>query len=189
MIVGYGRTSTTDQTAGLDAQVRDLTGAGCERVWSEHVSSVATRPELVAALDFVREGDVFVVCKPDRLARSIANLTDIVAQLSKKKVTLRVLSMGLDTSTPTGKLMLNVLGSVAEFERTMMLERQAEGIAVARAAGRYKGRKPTVRLQADEIRRLLGEGLNNNQIATKLGVHRASVGRVIALGEAAAPPG
>jgi DNA invertase Pin-like site-specific DNA recombinase len=187
MIVGYGRTSTTDQVAGLDAQIRDLEAAGCERVYSEHVSSVAERPELAQALDFVREGDIFIVTKPDRLARSVANLCEIVATLTKKKVGMRVLSLGLDTSTSTGRLTLNILGSIAEWEREMMLERQREGIDAARLAGKYKGRAPTVRRQCDEIVRLLGEGLNNNQIAGRLGVHRASVGRVLALGEVAAP--
>jgi DNA invertase Pin-like site-specific DNA recombinase len=180
MIVGYARTSTTDQVAGLDAQIRDLEAAGCERIWREHVSSVVERPELAASMDYVREGDTFIVTKPDRLARSIANLTEIVARLERKKVTLKVLSMGLDTATATGKLMLNVIGAVAEFERTMMLERQREGIAAAQAKGRYKGRKPTVRLQRDKIIELSAEGVANAEIARRLGVHRSNVGRVLA---------
>src|SRR5262249_32531623 len=144
MIVGYARTSTTEQIAGLEAQHRDLSAAGCERIWQEHVSSVAERPELAALLDYVRDGDVFVVTKLDRRARSVANLGQIVERLERKGVTLRILGMGLDTSTATGKLMLNVIGAVAQFEREMMLERQRDGIAAARAAGKYRGRKPTV---------------------------------------------
>jgi DNA invertase Pin-like site-specific DNA recombinase len=144
MIVGYARTSTTDQVAGLDAQVRDLTAAGCERIWQEHVSSVAERPELAAGLDFVREGDTFVVTKFDRLARSVTDLGGIVERLHRKGVSLRVLgALGLDTGTASGKLMMQVLSAVAEFERAIMLERQREGIAAAKAAGKYKGRKPT----------------------------------------------
>ncbi len=115
----------------------------------EQVSSVAERPQLEAALDFVREGDVFVVTKLDRLARSVANMLEIVARLERKGVALRILNLGLDTSTPTGRLMLTVMGGVAEFERSMMLERQREGIAKAKAEGVYRGRKPTARAKVD----------------------------------------
>lgn len=180
MIVGYARTSTTDQVAGLDAQVRDLTAAGCERIWQEHVSSVAERPQLAAGLDFVREGDVFVVTKFDRLARSVTDLGGIVERLHKKGVALRVLgALGLDTGTASGKLMMQVLGAVAEFERAIMLERQREGIAAAKAAGKYKGRKPVVRMQRDRIVEMRGEGLSNGAIAKALGCHRSNVGRAL----------
>ncbi len=115
--------------------------ASCARpassgLFQEQVSSVGARPQLEAALDFVRDGDVFVVTKLDRLARSVANMLEIVARLDRKNVALRILNLGLDTSTPTGKLMLTVMGGVAEFERAMMLERQREGIAKAKAEGR-----------------------------------------------------
>src|SRR4028119_116711 len=140
MKVGYARTSTLEQVAGFEAQIAALTAAGCEKVFREQVSSVAPRSELQAALQFVREGDVLTVTKLDRLARSVAHMGQIVADLEKRKVGLRVLDLGLDTSTATGRLMLNVLGSVAEFERAMMLERQREGIAKAKQEGRYRGR-------------------------------------------------
>ena len=187
MLVGYARTSTADQAAGLEAQERDLKAAGCERVYAERVSSVAPRAKLAEALDFVREGDVFVVTRPDRLARSTADLLGIVARLDAKGAVLRVLSMGggeLDTSTPTGRLMLTVLGGVAQFERELMLERQREGIAKAKAEGRYTGRQPTAQRQADDVRRLKAEGVRPVDIARRLRIGRASVYRI--LGEAPA---
>jgi DNA invertase Pin-like site-specific DNA recombinase len=176
MLVGYARTSTVDQEAGLEAQERDLAAAGCERVFAEKVSSVATqRPQLEAALDFVRQGDTLVVAKPDRLARSMADLMTIVGRLKTKKVALRILSMDMDTSTPTGELMLNVLGAVAQFERALMLERQREGIAKAKAEGAYKGRAPTAKRQAAEVLALRAHGKKAPEIAAALGISRASV--------------
>jgi DNA invertase Pin-like site-specific DNA recombinase len=177
MIVSYARTSTLEQVAGFDAQLRDLEAAGAERVFQEQVSSVAARTQLDAALDFVREGDVFMVTKLDRLARSTQHLLAIVDKLGSKGVALRVLNLGLDTASPTGKLMLTMLGAIGQFEREMMLERQKEGIAAAKAAGKYKGRAPTVRRKRDEINRLAAAGLGASEIAAKLGCHRASVYR------------
>jgi DNA invertase Pin-like site-specific DNA recombinase len=179
MIVGYARTSTTDQVAGLDAQIRDLTAAGCERIYRENVSSVAERPELAVMLDFVREGDVVLVTKVDRLARSTAHLWQIAERLQAKGVELRIANLGLDTATATGKLMLTVIGAIAAFEREMMLERQREGIEAARAAGKYRGRAPTVRRQLAEIQRLKADGVGGSEIAKRLGVGRASVYRVL----------
>jgi DNA invertase Pin-like site-specific DNA recombinase len=124
----------------LRAQERDLRAAGVERVFAEQISSVATRSQLEAVLDFIRSGDLFVVTKIDRLARSVADLCAIVKRIEAKGATLRVLQINLDTATPTGKLMLNMLGSIAEFERSLMLERQREGIAKAKGEGKYKGR-------------------------------------------------
>lgn len=179
MLVGYARTSTIDQVAGFEAQVRELQAAGCEKVYSERVSSVAERAELHRALEFVREGDVLVVCKLDRLARSMRDLLDTVDLLEAKGVSLRILAMQLDTSTPTGKLMLQVLGAVAEWERTTMLERQREGVAKAKAEGKYKGRVPTARKHYDEIRELAASGLGASAIAGRLKVGRTSVYRAL----------
>lgn len=182
MLIGYSRTSTLDQAAGLEAQQRDLHAAGCERVFTEQVSSVdvAERRELARALDNLRTGDALVVTKLDRLARSMAHLMDLLKALDAKGATLRVLSMNLDTGTPTGRLMLNVLGSVAQFEREIMLERQREGIAKAKAAGKYKGRAPTARAKAGQIVALRGEGLSMDAIAKRLGVSKGSVHRAVA---------
>jgi DNA invertase Pin-like site-specific DNA recombinase len=181
-LVGYARTSTVEQAAGLEAQERDLRAAGCVRVFAEQVSSIAKREKLAAALDYVRDGDVMVVTRPDRLARSVSDLLDIISRLEAKGVGLLVLSMGgqpVDTRTPTGRLTLTLLGAVAEFERALMLERQREGIAKAKAEGRYTGRKPTVRAQGDEMRRLKADGVGPAEIARRLGVARSSVYRVL----------
>src|SRR6185295_14030729 len=100
--------------------------------------------------------------------------------LRRKGVALKIVDMGVDTGTPTGRLFLNIVGSIAEFEREMMLERQREGIAAAKAQGKYKGRAPTARAQADEVRRLVAEGVNKSEIARRLNMHRASVHRILA---------
>ena len=179
-IIGYARTSTTDQKAGLDAQLRDLAAAGCQKVFQEQVSSVDTkRSELERALDYAREGDTLVVTKLDRLARSMANLVEITGRLKAKGVELKVLALDLDTGTSTGKLMLNLMGSIAEFERELMLERQREGIAKAKAEGKYQGRAPTARKKANDIRRLRSEGKTVEAIVAELGVSRSSVFRML----------
>jgi DNA invertase Pin-like site-specific DNA recombinase len=182
MIIGYARTSTLDQTAGLDAQLRDLQAAGCERTFSEQVSSVdvARRDQLEAAIDYLRDGDTLVVTRLDRLARSVAHLLDITARIEAKGAYLRIVAMGIDTATATGRLMLTVLGAVGEFERSVMLERQREGVAKAKAAGLYKGRAPTARAKADEVRRLLAEGHSKVDVADRLGISRSSVHRITA---------
>ena len=183
MIVGYARTSTADQRAGLEAQIRDLQAAGCERIWSEHVSSVAERAQLSAVLFFVREGDTLMVCKPDRLARSTVDLLRIVSDLETRKLGLVMLSMGgqrVDTSTATGRLMLTMLAAVAEFERNLMLERQREGIARAAAEGKYRGRAPTAMRQATQALDLLAQGKGKAEVARTLGISEASIYRIVA---------
>jgi len=183
LLVGYARTSSLGQVAGLEGQERELQAAGCQKVFREQVSSVAKRDQLDAALDYVREGDSLVVTKLDRLARSIGDLLNIVALLETKKVSLRVLSMSgsqpLDTGTATGRLMLAVIGAVGQAERETMLERQREGIAKAQREGKYKGRAPTARRQAATIIRLKRDGVSPTEIAGRLGIGRASVYRVL----------
>ncbi|MDF0603895.1 recombinase family protein [Psychromarinibacter sp. C21-152] len=181
MLIGYARTSTLDQTAGLEAQREELKKAGCEKLFEEQVSSVdvAARQRLTEALDFVREGDTLIVTRLDRLARSVPHLLEVLATLTGKGASLRILGMGIDTATPTGKLMLTVLGGIAEFEREIMLERQREGIAKAKAAGKYKGRKPTARAKAEEVQDLHVNGKGPTDIAKELGISRASVYRIL----------
>lgn len=181
MLVGYARTSTLDQKASIEAQARDLTKAGCEKLFSEQVSSVdvVNREQLALALDFIREGDALVVTKLDRLARSVGHLLTIVDTIKAKGADLRILNMGIDTATATGKLMLTVLGGIAEFEREIMLERQREGIAKAKADGKYKGRKATARAKEEDVLRLKAEGVGATEIAKRLGIGRASVYRII----------
>lgn len=174
--------STVDQKAGLDAQLRDLEKAGCRKFFQEMRSSVdAKRDQLIAAIDYAREGDVLVVTKLDRLARSVADFVETQRQLEAKGVALRILGMNLDTSTPTGKLMVNLLVSIAQFERELMLERQREGIAKAKADGKYKGRQPTARKHVKEIIRLRTEGYSVPEIMAALPkpVSRASVFRLL----------
>ena len=183
-LVGYARTSSAEQEAGLEAQVAELQAIGAAKVFAEHVSSVdAQRPQLRAALDWCREGDTFIVTRPDRLARNVTDLLKIVDDLKGRGVAVRILSLGADTSTATGTLILQVLGAVAEFERSVMLERQRYGITKAKAEGRYKGRAPTARAKAPEVRRLKEEGKSVAQIGALTGVSRASIYR--ALNEAA----
>lgn len=179
--IGYARTSTFDQEAGLAAQVKELEAQGCDRIFSEQVSSVdrEKRTKLAEALDYLREGDVLVVTKLDRLARSTRHLLEIVDTVEGKGASLRILAMNLDTSNATGRMMLTVIGSIAQFEREMMLERQREGIAKAKAEGKYRGRKPTAQAKADDIRTLAGEGMGPTEIAERLGIGRTSVWRVM----------
>jgi hypothetical protein len=180
MIIGYARTSTVEQIAGLQTQLKELEQAGCGKIYQEQVSSQGKRPQLLATLDFVREGDTFVVTKLDRLARNMADFMELLESLSKKKVAIRILNLGLDTQSPTGSLILNVLGCVAQFEREMMLERQREGIAKAKAEGKYRGRKPISDNHRQEVLDLTKEGLTKVAISQKLGIGQATVYRVLA---------
>lgn len=188
MLIGYARTSTTDQRAGLAAQERDLGAAGCERLFSEQVSSVMQRAKLAECLAFLREGDALAVTKPDRLARSTAELLAIEADLSKRGIGMVILSMGgerLDTRNPTSKLMLTILAGVATWEREIMLERQREGIAKAKGEGKYKGRAPTVAVQAGQIREMIAAGRKPAHVAKELGIARSSVYRMLGEGQTA----
>lgn len=180
MIVGYARTSTVEQKAGFEAQRKELREVKCERIFEEQVSSVGEREQLRTAMEFVREGDVFVVTKLDRLARSMIDLMTIVGALEKKNVGLRILNMGVDTKTPTGRLMLSVLGSIAQFEREIMLERQREGIAKAKREGKYKGRKPLADDKVANVLKLERAGIDRQDIAEQLGIGIASVYRILA---------
>jgi DNA invertase Pin-like site-specific DNA recombinase len=139
------------------------------------VSSVAHRAQLAVALDYVRDGYKLIVTRLDRPARSGGYLLDIAERLRAKGVALQVLDPAMDTSTAAGELIFHVFGAVARFERKLMLERQREGIGKARADGRYKGRKPTVRSQAETIRAMLRDGDGPAAIARKLKVARSSV--------------
>lgn len=182
MIVGYARTSTADQVAGLEAQLRDLKNAGCEKIFQEQTSSIAKRGQLQAAIEYVRDGDVLVVTKLDRLARSVANLLELVQMLEKKNVSLRILDLGMDTRTSTGKMLLTMLGAIGQFEREIMLERQKEGIAKAKAEGKFKGRQPLSKALVSEILHLANGSprITRKKVADKLGVGEATVYRILA---------
>lgn len=133
-------------------------------------------------MDYCRDGDTLVVTKLDRLARSARHLSELVDQLEVKGVTLRILNFGgdaMDTRGATGRLMLNMFAAMAQFEREMMLERQREGIAKGKVDGKYKGRKPTARLKADDAVRMFRNGKRVAHIAKELGIGRGSVYRAL----------
>src|ERR1043165_4870881 len=176
MKIGYARTSTLDQVAGFEAQIRDLEALGCEKVFREQLSSVAdNRPQLEACPHLIRDGETLIVTKLDRLARSVADLLRIVERAKAKGAVLEVQGLGRFNGDASSQLLLNVLGAVAQFERQVMLERQREGIAKARQEGKYKGRAPTARAKSADVLRLAAEGVNKQEIANRLGIHRASV--------------
>ena len=182
MLIGIARTSTLEQRTGLEAQLRELEAYGCEKIYQEQVSSVAEREQLNAALSALRSGDKLVVTKLDRLARSVKHLGEIVETINKADASLVILDMGgtaIDTSNPTGKLILNVMSSVAQFEREMMLERQREGIAKAKAEGKYKGRKPTARAKTEMVLLAKKQGLSPTQIMRDLGISKTSYYRIL----------
>jgi len=178
-IIGYARVSSVGQS--LDIQETQLAEAGCEKVFSEKVTGTTTkgRDALAAALDYVREGDVLVVTRMDRLARSLVDLRNVVDRLNAKGVGFRALQQGaIDTTRSDGRLMLNILASFAEFETDIRKERQLEGIAKAKAAKVYTGRKPSV--PVEKVRQLANEGVGPTDIAKRLGIGRASVYRALA---------
>jgi DNA invertase Pin-like site-specific DNA recombinase len=176
-LIGYARVSTEDQH--LEMQLAQLREAGAERIYQEKISGVRTdRPELMALLDYVRDGDIVICCKLDRIARSTRHLLEVVEVLEKKGVAFRVLNINLDTSTPTGKLMLSMLAAIGQFEREMMLERQREGIILAKKAGAYKGRKPTARAKSELVLNLLDQGKTKEAVAKEIGIGIASVYRI-----------
>jgi DNA invertase Pin-like site-specific DNA recombinase len=182
MLIGYARDSTEDRPASLETQVAALQAEGCEKLFRERVSSTSQRDQLLASLDWSREGDTLVVTTMDRLARFSQHLLEIVMGLERKGVALRLLDFEghkVDTRSRQGKLVLTMFAAFAQFERESMLERQPDGIAKAGAEGRRKGRKPTAMARADEVRALAADGVGPSEIARKLGIGRTSVHRVL----------
>lgn len=177
-LVGYARVSSAGQS--LEVQEELLRAAGCEKVFSEKRSGRTTdgRDALADALEWVRDGDVLVVTRLDRLARSITDLRQIVDRVTAKGVGFRALQQsGMDTTSSEGRLMLNILASFAEFEADIRKERQADGIAKAKAEGVYKGRPATIDTAA--VAKLKAEGVGPAEIARRLGIGRASVYRAL----------
>lgn len=143
MLVGYARVSTQDQNPSL--QLDALTAVGCERLFVEKASGAQReRPELNAAIAYSRPGDILVVWKLDRLARSLKQLIDTVEMLSSRQIGLRSLTEAIDTTTAGGRLILHIFGSLAEFERSIIRERTRAGLDAARARGRVGGRPPAL---------------------------------------------
>ncbi len=180
MKIGYARTSTLDQIAGFEAQIKKLMDEGCEKIFQEQLSSVdAHRPQLEAMIDFSREGDVIVCTKLDRLARSVTGMVEIAGRLKKKGASILILDPHLSNRTAAEELTFNLLTSIAQFERQIMLERQREGIAKAKAEGKYKGRRPTAREKTAEVLELVAQGKGPSYIAGALRIGRTSVYRAM----------
>ena len=177
MKYGYARVSSAGQN--LSIQEAALKAAGCELIRAEKISGTKRegRAELELLLEFVREGDELVITRIDRLARSIGDLQDIVQILRSKGVALRATEQPIDTSTAAGKCFLDMLGVFAEFETNLRKERQLEGIAKAKAAGIYKGRKASV--PVDEVKQLKAAGRSPTEIAEELEISRMSVYRAL----------
>ncbi len=176
-IIGYARVSTTDQDCTI--QEAALRKAGCDPIRSERVSGTSTkgRDMLATVLDFLQPGDTLMVTRIDRLARSVADLENIVARIKERGAFLSATEQPIDTSSPAGKAFLQMLGVFAEFETALRKERQMEGIAKAKAAGVYRGRKPSV--NADRVKALQEQGMGASAIAAELGIGRASVYRAL----------
>jgi DNA invertase Pin-like site-specific DNA recombinase len=175
--IGYARVSTTDQN--LEIQIAALKAAGGDVIRSEKRSGTSTtgRAELQTVLDFLRKGDCLMVTRIDRLARSIGDLQDIVRAVKAKGASLKATEQPIDTTSAAGKAFLDMLGVFAEFETNLRKERQAEGIAKAKAAGVYKGRPPSI--DVTKVRDLKKKGLGASEIAKALKIGRASVYRAL----------
>ena len=178
-MVGYARVSSVGQS--LEIQEEALSDAGCDKIFAEKRSGLTAkgRQKLEDALDYVREGDTFIVTRLDRLARSVGDLFSIIEQLQSKGVAFRCLQQsGVDTDSSTGRLMMAILGAVAAFEADIRKERQMEGIAKAKAAGVYQGRKPSI--DGAKVKELHEQGVRPADIAKRMGIGRASVYRHLA---------
>jgi DNA invertase Pin-like site-specific DNA recombinase len=183
MNIGYARVSTTDQNPAL--QLDALLGAGCERIFTdEGVSGAAKkRPQLDQALALIKPGDVLVVWKLDRLGRSLAHLIDLTTSLGERGIGFRSLSEAIDTTSAQGKLMLHMLGALAEFERSLIAERTRAGLVAAKRRGAKLG--PKFKLSTDQIahaKQLIDAGASPSSVAKTIGVSPATLYRAIPAG-------
>ncbi|WP_115529367.1 MULTISPECIES: recombinase family protein [Xanthomonas] len=180
-VIGYARVSSIGQS--LDVQLDKLSRSGCNKIYKEKRSGrqAHNRPELQAALEYVRKGDILVVSRLDRIARSVLDLAKIADRLKDKEVSLRVLDQGLDTTTSEGKLMFNLLGAFAEFEADIRMERQRDGIALALQKGTKFGRKKALtNAQEERVRKMRKEeGFSIEQLAERFSISRSSVYRAL----------
>jgi DNA invertase Pin-like site-specific DNA recombinase len=176
--IGYCRVSTNEQN--MTAQLDLLHKAGCQEVFQEKISgSHSDRPELRKMLGYIRKGDTVIVTKLDRLARSTKDLLSIAEEVKKKGADLEVLNIHLDTKSPTGQLMLTMLAAIAEFERGIMLERQREGIDIAKEEGRYKGRKPIEETKLQQVQTLVDGGMSVSKAVSEVGIGRRTYYKAI----------
>ena len=180
MLIGYARISTSEQDTKM--QVAALQSAGCESIYRERASGGRwDRPELHKLLDHLRKGDVVVVWKLDRLSRSLCDVLTIMERLQERKAGFRSLTEAVDTTTPAGRMMMQMVGAFAEFERAMLKQRTKAGIDAARKEGRIGGRRPKLRpQQQQEIIKLVKRGRKTAADAARLfGVHPATVSRLL----------
>ncbi len=185
--IGYSRVSTRDQHP--EAQTDALATAGCGRTFTDKASGkLARRPQLDAALAYLRPGDILVITKLDRLGRSVRNLIDLVETLREREVGLRVLDQGIDTTTPAGRMFFHVLAALAEFEASLISERTHDGLEAARARGRKGGRRPKLSdRQVAMVRQMHASGEHTvSAIAETFGVTRPTIYRVLESAEASA---
>jgi len=175
-LVGYARVSTTDQN--YDLQIEALKKSGCKKIFSEKISGTTIdRSELELCLDYLREGDTLLVTRIDRLARSLRDLQNLVYDLRKNHIEFKAIEQPIDTSSAAGKAFLDMLGVFAEFETNLRKERQLEGIA--KAEGKYKGRKPTAKEKSHQILEMIEQGMTRQAVADELNIGVASVYRVL----------
>jgi DNA invertase Pin-like site-specific DNA recombinase len=181
MLIGYARVSTSEQETA--AQVAALKAAGCERIYREKASGGRwDRPELQRLLDQLRKGDVLVVWKLDRLSRSLRDVLIIMERLAEAKAGFRSLTEAIDTTTAAGRMMMQMVGAFAEFERAMLRERTKAGLDAAREQGRIGGRRPKLSPQQQaEIRKMVTRGDKTAADAARLfKIHPATVSRLLA---------
>ncbi len=180
MILGYARVSTTDQDATLQHDA--LTEAGCERLYTDQASGGRwDRPELHKLLDGLREGDIVVVWKLDRLSRSLKDLLVLLERIEEAGAGFKSITEAIDTTTAAGRMMTQMLGAFAEFERQMIRERTRAGLAAAKKKGRVGGRPPKLTPeQKDAVIKMLDDGTRQADIARIFNVHPATISRLVA---------
>ena len=176
-LIGYARVSTQDQN--LAAQREALEAAGCERIYSEHLSGARTdRPELANALDYARAGDTLVIWKLDRLGRSMPHLVEIARDLENREIHLHSITDQIDTTTAAGRFFFHVMAALATMERDLIVERTNAGLDAARRRGRIGGRRRKMtQAKIESARTLLASGKPPAEVAQDLGVSRATLYR------------
>lgn len=179
--VGYARVSSSGQSLGIQLQKLEL--AGCERVYQEKMSGASSkRPQFKACMEYLREGDSLVITKLDRLARSVLDLANILRRFQAEHINLEVIDQSINTSTPSGKLLFNMLAVIAEFENDLRRERQQEGIAKAKERKVKFGRRPklTSEIEAKIIEDKFTHGIPMGELKSRYHISQATIYRVLA---------
>lgn len=180
MLIGYCRISTPEQAESLVNQEKQLQEHGCEKIFTDVASGTkAHRPGLQAALDYAREGETIVVTRLDRLGRTTLDTLRTVQKLDERGIKIQALDVNLDTATPAGRLVLNVIASLAQWERDLLVERTKEGLAYARSQGRVGGRPPALSEDGKKaVIAAIEQGMSENQVAQTFNVSRSTVSRI-----------